>query len=128
MNTIVLPLHCSRTKQDKPSSGLGVKHLSSFALACPVLSWIPPTLTPCHQINALKKAEVRRQRAEGTLSLGIQTPTNCKHRVDDGVLDPCSFQSRADVRSQYSLQHSCLLPSAFLDNLCNKYFNLLPNS
>jgi hypothetical protein len=56
---------------------------------------------------------VRGERAEGTFSLGIQTPTNCKHRIDGGVLYPSSVRSQAEGGGsipfcQLSLQHSCL--------------------
>ncbi|MBG1245598.1 hypothetical protein [Nostoc sp. NZL] len=44
--------------------------------------------------DLLKKAGGRRQEAEGTFSSGIQTPPNCKRRVDGRVLDPSSVRSQ----------------------------------
>jgi len=61
------------------------------------------------QQNAFE--EGRRQRAEARRNnwMGIQTPSNCEHRVDGGVLDPCSLRSRAEGGASIPF---CLLPSA----------------
>ncbi|NJN10029.1 MAG: 3'-5' exoribonuclease, partial [Richelia sp. RM1_1_1] len=41
-------------------------------------------------------------------------PPNCKHRVDGGVLDPCSLWSQAEGWKQYSLLPSASCPLPFL--------------
>jgi hypothetical protein len=60
--------------------------------------------------------EGRRQRAEGRRNnwTGIQTPPNCKRRVDGGVLDPRPVWSRAECRSQNFLLPSASCPLPFL--------------
>jgi len=63
----------------------------------------------------LKKAALLEAEGRRNNWAGIQTPPNCKRRVDGGVLDPCSLWSRASDLESVFPPPSCLLPSAFPD-------------
>ncbi len=77
-----------------------------------------PTFKAKKLNQLLKKAAMLR--AEGTyvsFRWGFRPRLNESHAYGRsmGVLNPCSLRSRAENKSLNSLQHSCLLPSAFPD-------------
>ncbi|MBR8835688.1 MAG: hypothetical protein DSM106950_17150 [Stigonema ocellatum SAG 48.90 = DSM 106950] len=66
-----------------------------------------------HHKVCLKKAEVRRQKAEGSFQMGIQPHLKGGNAEVVGVLDPCSLRSRAamlkpEFPSAFSIAALCL--------------------
>nr|MDZ8021638.1 hypothetical protein [Nostoc sp. SerVER01] len=80
-------------------------------------------------LQPLKKAEGRRQRAEGTSQKGIQTPPDLEplNSCSVGALYPYSFQSWAEGRNQNSLLPSASCPLPFLVKIQNLAARNLPN-
>ena len=73
---------------------------------------------------SLKKAGGRRQGAGGAREMGIQTPTNCGHRVDGGVLNPMARRQivQRSPNDREKPPAFCPLPSASQPKADNKYF------